>query len=325
MWYQCNNNTTPVMYDSINMYNASLSPSTMHVKNTAIEQYFCRYLLQKTMSVFKWEVPENWDLDYFQYALFCYGVVAVINTDKFGVIPQHCGLQGYNVYYRPSEVVVSNPLLSGINVLKIGVNCEIFKCTSDYGGIMDLVSRYASEMALTLEAFDVNVANSRLAYVFGAKSRTGAESMKKILDKIMAGDTAVFYDDRLRRSVKDGSTEEPWTTFTNDLRSNFIAPDLLDTMRRLEEMFCNEIGLPNTRSDKKERMISSEAESNNVEAFSRAEMWLEGWKDTCDRVKRMFGIDVSVDWRNDPKKLSDETGGVDYESADNAESQSNVL
>ena len=73
-------------------------------------------------------------------------------------------------------------------------------------------------------------------------------------------------------------------------------------MRRLEELFCTEIGIPSARSDKKERMISSEAESNDVETSTRMEMWLDGWKKSCADVKKMFGVEVSVNWRHNPNE-----------------------
>ena len=51
----------PAGYGEINLYNSQFSPSTVHVKNVAIQRYFRKYLLQKAISVFKWTLPEEWD------------------------------------------------------------------------------------------------------------------------------------------------------------------------------------------------------------------------------------------------------------------------
>lgn len=292
----------PYMYDYINTATVQNNPNTVHCKNTFLQRYFQRYLLQKAMSVMKWEMPENWDKDYFLYSLYCWGTVAIINTDKFGVIPQACTLQGFNVFYRPLEVVISNPLLNGLKVLTIDKQCVLYKMTPDYGGIMDLVSYYADQMAITAESASMNGMNSKLAYVFSAKNKAGAESLKKLLDKIMGGDIGVFYDEKLRRKNGEIATEEPWTTFTQNLSQNFIMLDLMDALRRWEELFCNEIGIPNTRSDKKERLVSEEATSTREESKSRMEMWLDSWQECCKKVKKMFGIDVSVNWRYKEKE-----------------------
>lgn len=287
----------PYMYDYINTATVQENPNTVHCKNTGLQRYFQRYLLQKAISVMEWDLPEHWDKDYFIYTLYCWGTVAVINTDKFGVIPQGCTLQGFNVFYRPLEVVISNPLLNGLKTLTIDKQCVLFKMTPDYGGIMDLVSYYADQMAITAEACSMNGMNSKLAYVFSAKNKAGAESLKKLLDKIMGGDVGVFYDEKLRRERGGDVMEQPWDTFTQNLAQNFIEPDLMDCLRRWEELFCNEIGIPNTRSDKKERLVSDEATSTREESKCRMEFWLDSWKESCKKVKKMFGVDVSVDWR----------------------------
>ena len=164
---------------------------------------------------------------------------------------------------------------------------------------MDLVGRYADEMAIAVESLDMNIMNSKLAYMFRARNKASAESLKKIMDTVMRGELAVFYDEKLRVQRGD-TTEDPWDYFVNNLKQNYIAGDLLDTLRRLEELFCTEIGIPSARSDKKERMITSEAESNDVETSTRMEMWLDGWKKSCSDVKEMFGVKVNVDWRHNP-------------------------
>ena len=50
--FGCNTGVgAPVMYNYINQYNSSISPSTNHCKNTQLFWYFQRYLLQKAISV----------------------------------------------------------------------------------------------------------------------------------------------------------------------------------------------------------------------------------------------------------------------------------
>ena len=98
-------------YDFINNYNSTFSPSTVHVKNTGLARFFKRYLLQEAFSVFKWTLPETWAQNYFLYVLYVIGYIGIIDTDKFGVIPQHGGLGGYDVQYQPRYMLISNPLL----------------------------------------------------------------------------------------------------------------------------------------------------------------------------------------------------------------------
>lgn len=284
----------PYSYEMINLFNSSYSPSTLHTKNTQMFMFFKKYLLEKVMSVFEFELPEMWDKNYFLYSLFLNGYLAVVNTDKFGVICQHCGLRGYNIYYNPTHAIIVNPLLTGILEPKIDTQCSLIRLQPDYSGVSDIVNYYADNMAMTAESCEMNIMNSKLSFLFAVRGKSQAESMKKILDEVMRGELGVFYDEKL----KIGDGDIPLNFFNNDLKKNFIAPELQDTLRRWEEMFCNEVGIPNTRSDKKERMIVDEVNSNNIECFTKVELWLETLKEGVEKTNRMFNLNLNVKLRH---------------------------
>lgn len=284
----------PYSYEMINLFNSSYSPSTLHTKNTQMFTFFKKYLLEKVMSVFEFELPEMWDKNYFLYSLFLNGYLAIVNTDKFGVICQHCGLRGYNIYYNPTHAIIANPLLTGILEPKIGTQCSLVRLQPNYSGVSDIVNYYADNMAMTAETCEMNIMNSKLSFLFAVRGKSQAESMKKILDQVMRGELGVFYDEKL----KMGNDNIPLDFFNNDLKKNFIAPELQDTLRRWEEMFCNEVGIPNIRSDKKERMIVDEVNSNNIECFTKAELWLETLKEGIEQTNKMFNLDLSVKLRH---------------------------
>ena len=290
-------NGAPYYYNYINAETSQVTPSTVHVKDSGLCRYFTKYLLQKAMSVFEWDLPETWNKDYFLYVLYCWGYVAVVNTDKFGVIPQGCGLKGYDVFYAPTHAVIANPLLSGILEPRIGTQCELLKLQPDFSGILDLVGHYAEQMALASQSVSVNLLNSKLSYVFTAKTKALAESLKKMYDQIASGEPAVVIDSRLKNAA-DG--EETWKSFEQNVGGNYIVTDLLADLRKIEAMFDTEIGIPNANTDKRERLIQDEVNANNIETFSKCAMWLENLQDACKRVNDMFGLSISVRWREIP-------------------------
>lgn len=290
-------NGAPYYYNYINAETSQVTPSTVHVKDSGLCRYFTKYLLQKAMSVFEWDLPETWNKDYFLYVLYCWGYVAVINTDKFGVIPQGCGLKGYDVFYAPTHAVIANPLLSGILEPRIGTQCELLKLQPDFSGILDLVGHYAEQMALASQSVSVNLLNSKLSYVFTAKTKALAESLKKMYDQIASGEPAVVIDYRLKNAA-DG--EETWKSFEQNVGGNYIVTNLLADLRKIEAMFDTEIGIPNANTDKRERLIQDEVNANNIETYSKCAMWLENLQDACKRVNDMFGLSISVRWREIP-------------------------
>lgn len=295
-------NGAPYYYNYINAETSQVTPSTVHVKDSGLCRYFTKYLLQKAMSVFEWDLPETWNKDYFLYVLYCWGYVAVVNTDKFGVIPQGCGLKGYDVFYAPTHAVIANPLLSGILEPRIGTQCELLKLQPDFSGILDLVGHYAEQMALASQSVSVNLLNSKLSYVFTAKTKALAESLKKMYDQIASGEPAVVIDSRLKNAA-DG--EETWKSFEQNVGGNYIVTNLLADLRKIEAMFDTEIGIPNANTDKRERLIQDEVNANNIETYSKCAMWLENLQDACKRVNDMFGLSIAVRWRKIP-----EMGGV---------------
>lgn len=291
-------NGAPYYYNYINAETSQVTPSTVHVKDSGLCRYFTKYLLQKAMSVFEWDLPETWNKDYFLYVLYCWGYIAVVNTDKFGVIPQGCGLKGYDVFYAPTHAVIKNPLLSGILEPRIGTQCELLKLQPDFSGILDLVGHYAEQMALASQSVSVNLLNSKLSYVFTAKTKALAESLKKMYDQIASGEPAVVIDSRLKNAA-DG--EETWKAFEQNVGGNYIVTNLLADLRKIEAMFDTEIGIPNANTDKRERLIQDEVNANNIETYSKCAMWLENLQDACKRVNDMFGLSIAVRWRVIPE------------------------
>lgn len=285
----------PYYFDYINTQTSAIQPSTFHVHDTGLAIFYRRYLLQKAISVFKWDLPETWSKDYFLYTLYTYGYIAIVNTDRFGVICQQCGLKGYDVYYQPVNALIVNPLLKGMLEPRIGTQCTLIKLEPDYHGIIDLVNHYGDLMALTAESMSMNLQNSHLSYVFTAGNKAAAESFKKLYDKISAGETAVVYDRNLLND--DGSAA--WQTFSQNLGQNYLVDKMLNDMRTIENAFDTQIGIPSANTQKRERLITDEVNANNTETVSKVSMWLESCKQGCRQANNMFGLSLDVDFRFD--------------------------
>lgn len=290
---RCN---VPYLYDYTNVIDSFYSPSEIHVADTRIVNFYARYLMQKAMSPFKWTLPDHWAENYFLYTLYELGYVAVVNTDKFGVIPQACGLQGYTVFYQPSHAVIANPLLRGTLNPRIGTQCTLIRLQPDYNGISDIVKYHAGLLGLAYESLSTNLLNSKLAFVAYAENKGVAESLKKLYDEVARGVPAVVQ----HRRNGDTADSPPFELINQQLSQNFLAPELLAAMRTIERHFDNEIGIPvNMTEGRKERAITAEVTTNNFESQSRMMLWLDMLKKSCKETRDMFGIDIDVDWREE--------------------------
>ena len=301
----------PYTYDIANEIYSYQTPNVIHV-NSTLARFFRRYLMETAISVFEWKMPKLWARNYFLYALYGFGYLAVIDTDRFGVIPQHCGLGGYNVFYQPAYVLVTNPRLPMKKTrYDIGTECELLQLQPDYGSVIDLVSYYGDMMALCAEGAAVNITNTKLAYVFAADHKGAAETFKKMVDQVLSGQPAVAVD----KALFDDQGNPRWQLFQNNLQQTFIADKIQMQLQQYQTEFLRAIGISAVGMEKKERLITDEVNVGNTECKTRADMWLESLKEGCDKINAMFGdkleTPLSVDWRYDPQEEVTDNAGED--------------
>lgn len=290
----------PFFYDYINTLDSNFQPANQHVLATQTGRFYQRYLLKKALAVFKWTLPEWWDENYFLYVLYCRGFAAIFDSGKFGVIPQECGLQGYNVFYRPKEAIIANPLLPNIKRRTIDSDCVVMQLQPDYMGIMDLCCHYAEKMALASSAINQNLWHTKIATVFFAKSDAEQQTIKKAYDRMSGGDPMVVVNKNLWNS--DGDLK--YEVFNRDVKQSYIISDLIADLRKIEAEFDTRVGIPNANTDKRERLITDEVNANNVETTILSDMWMDSIQDGIEKVRNMFGLEITCERRYEDANIS---------------------
>lgn len=276
----------PYDYEIQNIVASSYTPANPKVRGSYEYALFCRYLWQKAISVFKWILPETWETEFVTRVLYGLGFLVVVDTPKFGIIPQPGTVGGYNVFYEPLYAMIANPLLPDLTgkQMIIDRDCSIIKLTPDYLGIGDLVGYYAEKMSLASQALSVNFSNSKLSYVFGAKDKTQATTFKKMFDQILNGEPAVVIDKSLYND--DGTPN--WQIFNQNLQQTYIVSDLISDLRKIEAEFDTKIGIPNANTDKRERLISDEVNANNAETSSISDLWLDTIREGIKKTMKLY-------------------------------------
>ena len=282
-------------YEFINQYDG-LRSTTGTVENDLTTRYFARCLYQRATSIFDFNLPKEWNKQYFTNVLFSRGFIGVINTPEYGVIPQVCTLSGYGLYMNPTTILVSQPLVSFKG--EIGEDCELIKLTPDYQGIMDIVEHYAIQLSTVFTSIKSSLVNSRLAYLLLAKDKATAETLKIVAEKISAGETTIICDKHLKGD--DLSGNEPIYTEAYNPKDSYITDLLLSDMQTILNSFDSEIGIPTVNS-KKERMIDAEANYLISDSISRKSLWSSCLDETFDNVNSLFNLNISYSER-----------GVDY-------------
>ena len=258
--------------------------------------YYREWMLKKIFGRFEWRgVPDNWDLDYMQTALFIDGLFCITDT-SMGILPLACGVAGINVFNHPTEAYIANPVLGSFRRV-IDEDCAIVKLQYNYKGCGVMLDRYSALLAMCDSSIAVNLMNSKVTFVGLATSKAQAESFKQMYDKISMGEPAVFVNG-------DAINQEKF--FFNNVKQNFVADDIQLLKRKLVNEFLSEIGINNANLDKRERLNSEEVRANNEEIYCNVEHWLENIEEGLEAANKLFDLDLSV-------RLKDFGKGVDLD------------
>lgn len=281
----------PLNYDKINVLAGHYSPSPVKVGNNNAFDYWVRSLFQRAQSVIRIDnMPEEWNgsvKDFLYYCLFRYGYVAMFDNTKFGKSFQPCGLSGFDFYYQPTNAIITNPKLKVD--LTIHKDCEILKLTPDYIGIWDIIERYAEKLSTIDPALNMALINSKYSLIMGASTKAGANFLKKVVDKVNEGNPAVIFDSSVQLP-KDPVTKEDCITDLSrkDIKSTYIGTDLLQDTATLLNNFDSEVGIPTIPYQKKERMVTDEAQSKIVDSTSRSLIWIDTMNESFKLINPML-------------------------------------
>lgn len=289
----------PLNYHQINTIEGTYTPSMVKSFNNRVFQLWERALFQRAASVIDFNnLPESWQgsvKDFFIYCLYKYGYIGVFETRENGLIFQPGSLSGYDIYYQPVKFLVANPHLTiQENEFTIGENCELIKLTPDYMGVWDIITYYAEKLAVLDNAINMSLINNKYAFMLAAKNKQASEAFKKMLDKVNAGEPAVIYDMKLINDQQDKT--EPWQFWSRDhMKENYLTTMQIDDFKSILNMFDKEVGIPTVPIEKKERMITDEANSTVIDAISRSEIWLETLESSLKYVNDRYNLNISVE------------------------------
>lgn len=296
----------PFNYDELNLMGGSYNPSSVKSFNNKTYAFWERSLFQRACSVLDFEVPSEWHgsvKDFLLYCLFRFGYVAVWDSAEFGKTFQPCTLSGKDWYYQPTTAQVSNPLYS--TNLEIGKECEILKLTPDYKGIWDIISYYAEKLSTLDNAINMSLINNKFAFMIGARNKTAGEALKKMLDKINRGEPAVIWDMKLLNDPTDKA--EPWQMMERkSLKESYLTTDQLYDFATLIKNFDGEVGIPTIGTDKKERMVTDEAQTKVIDGVSRSLIWYETLKSSmlkCNALIPGLGLNVSLRYNQEEQEV----------------------
>ena len=270
--------------------------------NSIAQQYYLSRLSELAMSMFKWKrLPDSIDPRFLEYTEFYEGATVFFKDDSLtnrnlsenerGEDGTYLALQvvlggNLNVYRVPNNrkayaVNTYNKQLDATNSVIIWNNMLRLP---EYGRMMF----YAEKLAQIDRAIDVNVKGQRfpIAILCDESQRL---TMKQVYKQYDGNEPFIFGDKSLDLSgIQVINTGSPYVADKlQQLKNNIWA----------EAMMC--LGIPNSPSEKKERLVANEAKVSQGGTLASRSSRLEMRKRACDEINKMFGLDIDVEYNQD--------------------------
>lgn len=261
------------------------------LNNLTFRVLFDKYRLI-TMNRYKWNnLPDGILERHIERELFAHGKAIFYQKKDHGFMCLNCEDTGkVNAYNDPLEyhafgvgftdrVSVEDCVIIENNMLRIPTD--------------DIVMFYVNKLTEAERTMDVNVKANKTPVIVLCDNND-VLSFKRLFQQVDGNVPAIFADNKMNI---DGIS-------ALDLKTKFLGSELMDYKHSVESELLTFLGINNPAVDKKERLITDEANSNNQLIQSFGELQFEARKRACEEINAMFGLDISVELR-DPV----ETGG----------------
>jgi len=257
------------------------------LNNETYIHYYNRLLLMIT-SLFKWEkLPNDIPERFIEKTLFNFGQIAFIDDESFGFMMTKCtqydqlnhydepiawncyGNNGYQHNYQNDEIEV-------IRNNKLSYPTSV------------LLQHHLKRLYDIERTIDNNLYHQRNMVILKS-SENQRLTMQNIMKEYDGFGYMIFGNDRL-----DTKSLE-----VLDIKIPFIGLDLEDLKERKWNDLINMLGINSANTQKKERLITDEANANNQMINLNVDVMLAERKLAVDRINERFNLDIKVSLRQE--------------------------
>ena len=274
--------------------------------------HYFQYLTALAYQLFEWKnLPEGIDPRYLEMSLHQYGYVGFYKDPVIGFIASQGALSGtINHYLLSTHFHATSPVYQKTfpiyhynDTPEPNAGVVIYNNDQHFSTIPSL-DIFAEDLAELKEVIYVNQNAQKTPYVFKTNP-DNLLSIKNIYKQVDENTPALFIDDSI------GNMGEMVDVL------NTTAPYVVDKLNTQKNAVWNEVmtylGINNANLEKRERMITSEADSNNEQITSSGSVFLKSREEACDRINRLYGLNVEVGYRSETIEKIQETSerGID--------------
>lgn len=256
-------------------------------------------LKKVAMSIFEWvNLPESMDSRYIEFCLYYSGQASLLKDDKGNFVNMRaCSAGELNIYEMPTQI---NCYSVGTSTTKINYDgyVRMDKKPEDYCiYVMNNLNHYPTAPTLELFAYrmylaqrtaDVNISSCKTPYIVGVPENQRL-TMENVMTQIDENKPAIIGTKDLVKTIDESFKVLP-------TKVDFIADKLMDYNKEIWNQALTFLGI-NNLSEKKERLISDETNSNNELINLNLQSYLAPRKRACELFNKLFGLsgDKAID------------------------------
>ena len=254
-------------------------------------QYVNR-LTELSISMFDWQnLPNTIDARFLELALFNDGMAVFFKDEVMGYLGLQVMIGGtLNVYRIP---ITRTAFAQNGYQMKLDQSNSviIFNNMLHTNSILDVqeISKRLYEIQRTI---DINVVQQKTPKIITCTENQRLV-MKNLYAQYMGNEPFIFGDKNLDLSgIK-----------TLDTTSPYVADKLYDLKTQYWNEALTYLGISNVNTVKKERMITDEVQRNLGGTIASRYSRLFMRQQACKQINEMFGLNISVDYREDMQVL----------------------
>ena len=257
---------------------------------------YLRRMKMVALSIFEWKLPKGMDSRYLEKTLYYKGRASLFKTPEYGFINTQCSSNGYlNIYGLPSSIVCMT--YNGLHWYKklfttLGEDEETIQkqrdeeciyVLNDWEGVPTAftIEQFAYRMYLAQRTADVNMSAQRtpVMVVCSDKQRLTMENLYSQYDgnqPFIFGNKDANINDNSLKALK---TDAP-----------YICDKVMDYKKEIWNEFLQFLGVNSISIEKKERLITDEANQNNEVINLYLQSRLAPRQKACDQFNELYGL-----------------------------------
>lgn len=234
------------------------------------------------VNAFEWSgLPDGMEERHIENVLYQHGKAAFFQAPQMGFMCLECHTNGrQNVYGDPTGYVAQGV---GYTHDMSAEDCVIIENNKLRLPTRPFVFFYCNKLAEAERTMDVNIKSCKTPVIFACDDKD-VLTFKRIFQQVDGNTPAIFAD--------RGLNLDSFTSFQTGVK--FMGKELQDYANAVENKLLTFLGMNNTPVDKKERLITDEANANNQLIESFAQLQLEARQRACEEINQKYGLSISV-------------------------------